>query len=338
MTRTVLARAPGKLFVVGEYAVLDGCPAVVAAVDRFVSVQVRRGAIGTVTLIAPGFATPLTFRAAEPPRGDDRFGFVLAAYRSAVEQVPALRDDGVEIEVRSDLAASDGTKTGLGSSAAVAVATVAALFAAAGADPEDRHQVFATAWHAHRAEQGGLGSGADVAAAVFGGLVLFQGQAEALPVVAPLAVPPATALLAAWTGQAASTVDLVRAYANHGARGREVRQRFLARGRECVERFVAALRRGALDLDALNAYGDALDALGADLEQPLMTPALSRLVAAARACGAGAKLSGAGSGDCGIALTSDADVARRVREAWRAAGLRLLDVAICAGGVSYGRG
>ena len=36
-----VARAPGKLFLLGEYAVLDGCPAVVAAVDRYVTVGLR---------------------------------------------------------------------------------------------------------------------------------------------------------------------------------------------------------------------------------------------------------------------------------------------------------
>jgi phosphomevalonate kinase len=32
---TVHARAPGKVVVLGEYAVLDGAPALVLAVDRY---------------------------------------------------------------------------------------------------------------------------------------------------------------------------------------------------------------------------------------------------------------------------------------------------------------
>jgi len=38
------ARAPGKLFVTGEYAVLAGAPALVAAVDRFADTR-RRAAL-----------------------------------------------------------------------------------------------------------------------------------------------------------------------------------------------------------------------------------------------------------------------------------------------------
>ena len=37
------ARAPGKLFVTGEYAVLEGAPALVAAVDRYARVSVLPG-------------------------------------------------------------------------------------------------------------------------------------------------------------------------------------------------------------------------------------------------------------------------------------------------------
>ena len=52
-----LIHAPGKLMVAGEYAVLDGAPAVVLAVDR--GVQCR---------ISPGEDLQI-----ETPDGDDRF-------------------------------------------------------------------------------------------------------------------------------------------------------------------------------------------------------------------------------------------------------------------------
>jgi hypothetical protein len=48
----VQASAPGKLLLIGEYAVLDGAPALVMAVDRRVKVRLRRASSGTGWLSA----------------------------------------------------------------------------------------------------------------------------------------------------------------------------------------------------------------------------------------------------------------------------------------------
>ena len=37
----IVARAPGKLVVLGEYAVLDGAPALVIAVDRYCTANIQ---------------------------------------------------------------------------------------------------------------------------------------------------------------------------------------------------------------------------------------------------------------------------------------------------------
>jgi phosphomevalonate kinase len=65
-----------------------------------------------------------------------------------------------------------------------------------------------------------------------------------------------------------------------------------------------------------------------------MTDSLRRLVTVARDNGAGAKVSGAGGGDCGIALTRERPVAERVRSAWRAIGITPLDLTIENQGVT----
>ena len=58
------------------------------------------------------------------------------------------------------------------------------------------------------------------------------------------------------------------------------------------------------------------------------TPELTRLVEIARDHGAAAKSSGAGGGDCGIALCPpDKDIAA-MNSAWRAASIQPLDLAI----------
>lgn len=94
--RTVIA--PGKLVLLGEYAVLDGAPAIVAAVDRGVRCDVEAG---------DGILTP----------GDDRF------VRAALEGTPRAFYRFSDVNPVHGLAG----KPGFGGSAA---ATVAAVLAA----------------------------------------------------------------------------------------------------------------------------------------------------------------------------------------------------------------
>ena len=76
--------------------------------------------------------------------------------------------------------------------------------------------------------------------------------------------------------------------------------------------------------------------LGAELDLPLVTPALATLVRTANRVGAAAKPSGAGAGDCGIALATSAAQAAAVRAAWQDAGILPLPVQIAERGVTVG--
>jgi mevalonate kinase len=69
---------------------------------------------------------------------------------------------------------------------------------------------------------------------------------------------------------------------------------------------------------------------------PIVTPALARLVAAARRVGAAAKPSGAGGGDCGIALATSAAQAAAVRAAWQEEGVLPLPVRLASEGLTLG--
>ena len=340
MTHVVAARAPGKLFVLGEYAVLDGCPAVVAAVDRFVTARVQVGAPGAgVWIEAEGHGT-VRFDAGDPPPEDGPLRFVIAAWRSVADRWPRLADRGLRIELSSTLDDPVTGKTGLGGSAATVVATVAALHAAldvAADTAGGRLALLDAALAAHRRAQGGTGSGGDVVASLFGGVTLFEPRGEAPPVVTRVPWPAGAELLAGWSGTAASTTGLVQRY-RATAMQAAARTGFFERTRAAVADFVAGLRGGRIAIEALNAAGDALDRLGTDLSVPIVTPALRSLVGAARACGAAAKASGAGGGDCAIAVATDAGMATAVRRAWAGAGFAALDLTLFPEGVTVARG
>ena len=335
MSDAVCARAPGKLFLLGEYAVLDGCPAVVAAIYRHVEVHLQRETRGTRVRISSPDCGAAAFTAAHPPEIDGPLRFVIAAFHAALSRYPELGRLGCSLTITSAMAGPGGAKIGLGSSAAVTVATTAALLSAAGTFI-DRDALFATALDAHRVAQDGVGSGADVAASVYGGLILFEPREQLLPVVSRLALPPHTKLLAAWSGESASTAGLVKQYLSACNGSAAARAAFVAASRTSVDAFVSALRQGVLSHAAIDANAAALERLGEQLELPVVTPRLARLVTIARAYGAAAKTSGAGSGDCGIALTRDAAAAERIRNAWRAAALVPLDVGLDPTGVTVG--
>lgn len=73
--RTVVRRAPGKLFVAGEYAVVDaGNPAILVAVDRYITVTVTGTPGGLDPLAtshspAPGVTISSDLTPAPPPGG-----------------------------------------------------------------------------------------------------------------------------------------------------------------------------------------------------------------------------------------------------------------------------
>src|SRR3954465_8219320 len=104
----MIASAPGKLILTGEYAVLDGAPALVIAVNRRVLAARRRA-----------------------PRGSSPFLVAVAdeiARRHGADH-PATRA-AMEITVDSSAFYLGDQKLGLGSSAAVTVAATALALAA----------------------------------------------------------------------------------------------------------------------------------------------------------------------------------------------------------------
>jgi phosphomevalonate kinase len=284
-----------------------------------------------VTLtIAPGTAPLVVESAIEgrwsaddgtPPPGDA--AALVAALDAAATRLPSLAGARVRAAVDTRAFVRGDRKLGLGRSAATLSAAVAGLLGST-----DAHDVLALALAANARLQRGLGSGADVAAAVHGGLVAVRRQGEGLE-VAPRALPRDLHLLVGWTGDAAPTVPLLERFA---AADRPAALGGLA---AAAERAAAAAADGdaAGLLDAVDRSAAALAALGVALGLPIVTPALARLVETARRAGAAAKPAGAGGGDCGIALARCAQEAEQVRVAWRAAGIVPLDVGIAPAGV-----
>ena len=138
-----------------------------------------------------------------------------------------------------------------------------------------------------------------------------------------------------WTGTPARTSDLVAK-----VKQLEVDAPDRYRGAMDVLSSAAAELLDAIETSdaeravrAADAHGRAMGALGDAADAPIMTDDLERIAELARACGGGAKPSGAGGGDVALAFFSSAKASNRFREACSSAGLTLLSFTLGAAGV-----
>jgi phosphomevalonate kinase len=320
VSETPVVTAPAKLFIAGEYAVLHGGTAIVAAVSRRASARFVTGAEPASALV--GEAVRATIEA-------------LAAAGEGTSLPPG------SVAVDTGAFSAGGAKLGLGSSAAAATVAVGAVLEAAGVPvAQSLDLVYSLAAAAHRAAQGGVGSGADVAAAVHGGVIEFAHPREGAPVTRGLAPLPGVELVVFSTGKASSTADRVRAvlaFAGHDPVRHAACIGALA---EAATRVRAALGAGDVAelLDAVRAAGAGMKALGLAADVPIVTPPLEAAATLAAELGGAAKPSGAGGGDVGLALFPQRAAAEVFRARTPGLGLAILDLGIDSTGVSRREG
>jgi phosphomevalonate kinase len=300
-------RAPGKAMLFGEYAVLEGAPAIVAAVDRYVT------AVPTAT----------------PPRtSGSALGspFVREA-RAALERARAERglppiSGGVRVDSAPLYVEAGGRKLGLGSSAAVVVAVFGI----------PRGMSEAERWlaceGAHAQAQGSRGSGADLAAAIWGGVLRFVPATEPgqAPSVQPITLEPGIEVTLVDSGLAASTGDRLARLAELRRRD-PVRHAVVQGPLTALARQVAdeVSRSGRIPVEALEAWNAALGALGDAVGLPIRTPALDAIAEAAREAGGAGKPSGAGGGDLAVCFVPT-DGRERLRAALERRGFGPLSI------------
>lgn len=304
--------------IAGEYSVLGGAEAVIAAVDRRCFARL----LGGITPEAPDANTsagvPSEARAAAEIAAD-RLG----------RQAPAFTIDASALR-------QDGRKLGLGSSAAAAAAAAGAVFAEAGLDLHDstvRARVLDAALEGHRAVAP-QGSGADVAASVLGGFVRFRRLGDGVETHA-LHWPDALATRIVWTGREVRTSGML-------ARVHELSEREPARHRalmtalgERADAFVSAVLDSDVSgvIQAVDDCADAMRDLGEAAGIGIVDETTERVRALARRAGGAAKPSGAGGGDVVLCAFPGESQAEAFASTCAEAGLGLLSVHLGAPGV-----
>ncbi|MEZ5566726.1 MAG: hypothetical protein R3F24_14985 [Gammaproteobacteria bacterium] len=371
------AQAPGKLVIVGEYAVLEGAPGLAVAVDvraeaRIATLTGNRNSnagypLNGNQLVIPDIGKSYGFRwvpesgphwEGSSPRA---FGLPLTACTEILyarglfprpSELPACR-----IELKSEAfhqTTADGqrVKLGLGSSAAIVVALTGVLLRFVGGPPLPRQDLIDICCQVHRRLQGGAGSGIDIATSLTGGAVAIEfsrppgrasgptpGQVAKLfvrmPQAHPVSWPRQLRLVAAWSGESASTPAMLRRLQSFREQAPAAFDGHMGSLNANASQAIAAWTSDDVAglLTAIAGYESGLRRLDEAARIGIFSAAHERLRAIAVQHGAVYKPSGAGGGDFGIALTDSRDVERALRDAYAAAGIPTLDVELCALGL-----
>ncbi len=275
--------APGSIMLMGEHAVLFGEPALACAVDARLAVTLvpRDDRQVRIDSALGHYQGSLDELAAMP-----ELAFVLAV----IEHYQPQLEQGFDLIIRSSFSHT----VGLGSSAAVTAATTAALAAYAGqsTDPE---VLFPVALAAVHQVQNGRGSGTDLAASIYGGVI---GYDMAPAEVRPLSGLPPIALY--YSGYKMKTPEVLALVEQKAVRQPELYAglyRLMGQTCRAAERAVREQDWLALG-ELMNIYQGLMDALG------VCDATLAEMIHRLRAEPGvqGAKISGSGLGDCVLAL------------------------------------
>ncbi|MDO8583338.1 MAG: mevalonate kinase [bacterium] len=289
----VTVSAPGKLMLLGEHAVVYNHPCLVTAVDQRMRATVETLDVLEFQLEAEdvkviGYKKPLSeLGVGDIPKGAQ---FVEIALKNINEQYPIKT--GIKITTTSEFS----SQFGFGSSSASTVCTVKAVSEILGLKLSNK-EIFDISYKTVLDIQG-KGSGFDVAAAVFGGTLYFVTGGKVIEPLSLKSLP----LIIGYSGVKADTVTLVNKVKESFAN----RQDRLTEIYNGIEVLVNDAKDALIKMDwkkfgeLMNENQKYLVELGVSIEK------LDSMIKGALDAGAyGAKLSGAGGGDCMIVIADE---------------------------------
>ncbi|MDD9899415.1 MAG: hypothetical protein OXT65_00360 [Alphaproteobacteria bacterium] len=268
MQHTAEASAPGNMILMGEYAVLEGAPAVLMTLRHRLKVKVSKSDIFEIYSDAFGVW-----------RGGGAVQPHVALCRNVLENC------GYHNALRIDITSDIPPTYGFGSSAALVAALVKALYALQG-KTADFTAMF-SAGHAAILATHGRGSGADLAAALADmPFVVFDPQEKT---VQPFDM--AFCVQAIYTGYKTPTPQVLeKVYATVAANDRAA---IMADMAACVRAFITTP-----NVDSIRQYQSCMSRL------EVICPATQSALALLEENGTAAKISGSGLGDCVVGFSA----------------------------------
>jgi phosphomevalonate kinase len=360
--------APGKLMLAGEWSVLElGNPCIVLSVNKRVYAEIAESEGISVTVddfniesTKADFAGGKIAWLSATDEEKERLIFIKGAIETALQYLGNYKPFRIRSWGEESQLEVDGTmkKIGFGSSAAAVVATVAAILKFNGNEIESKKAkdiIYKLSTIAHYFAQGKVGSAFDVAASTYGGATVYkrfdpgwlveQIKTKTVKEIAEsewpgfaaeeLKLPDEFILLVGWTKESASTSAMVKQMDNFKKSSAEEYKKIYDAIAKLVSDLVDAMKNNEKDkiIALLKKNEEYLRELGQKSGVNIETPELKQLSEIADEARAAGKLSGAGGGDCGIAVCFDNETAEKIRKGWEEAGLYLVDANMDRNGV-----
>jgi len=291
--KKITVSAPGKLMLFGEHAVVYNHPCIVTSVDQRMTATVELKENGLFELDAEdvqiiGYKKTLSeLGKGEIPKGAK---FVEIAVKNFQEKFNL--SNGIKIITKSNFS----NKFGFGSSSASTVCVIKALSEFTGKKITNK-EIFNFAYKSVLDVQG-KASGFDVAASIYGGTVFFYTAGKIIEPIKIKNIP----LIIGYTGIKADTISLVNKVLEKKNNHPEYINNIFFQ----IENIVGLAKIALLKSD-WEKLGTLMDLNEQYLEKMgVGSKKLSDMITIAKKNGAyGAKLSGAGVGDCMLALVPE---------------------------------
>ncbi len=326
MKKIIKTSAPGKLMLFGEHSVVFGHPCIVTAVDRRLSITVEENGEEVFVLDAPD----LGLRAYSKKISDlgnknlpKEVSFIETCYKLFLKKYPQKKT--IHVYSKNEFKSSYG----LGSSSASTVAFAKALSEFYEV-PMTNDQLFDLCY-ATVLEVQGVASGFDIAAGIWGGTLYYitpHGKFIKRKTVETINLKNLP-FIVGYTGVKADTATLVRMVQNLHSENKKTINNIFTDITLLVEQAKKTLQQQ--DWPHLGLLMDENQALLRRLQ--VSSIELENLIAASKSAGAmGAKLSGAGGGDCMLAL-ADEDNKIAIAQEIQKVGGKIIEVKMNAEGV-----
>jgi len=296
----------------GEHAVVYNRPCLVAAVSQRLFLEAEKISENKILISAPemkipDFALSLADLDKEQPK---EIRFVLEAVKNFFRKYNI--ESGLKIKTESQFSA----EYGFGSSSAVTVCTIKAL-AELFEIKMEKKEIFDLAYKTVLDIQG-VGSGFDIAAAIYGGVIYFLTGGK---IIESLKVHPVKSLrskfngvktiplIVGYTGVKASTSEIVKQVKSEMEKNPEYYENLYNQIAQIVEKAKVAMENSNWpEVGRLMSENQEIlrKFKSPSVEYGVSSEIIEKLIEACQKAGAyGAKLSGAGVGDCIIALGKD---------------------------------
>jgi mevalonate kinase len=312
---------PGSLMLFGEHAVLHGSSAIVAAIDKRITVELNPRSDSVVHVFSALGEVKFNLAELKDLSLAKPWEYVLAIFKS--QQLKNKLPSGFDLQITSEFAAD----LGFGSSAAVAVAILAALHCWINGHEADDKELLLQAREIIRKVQG-VGSGADAAASIFGGIVLYN--------MSPLKIEKIAATLplsVVYSGSKKATKEVIAEVALLQDKHPQLFHELYAAMNICVSQgteFIKQQNWRALG-EIMNIHHGLQVALGTS------NLLLEELVFVMREQPGvfGAKISGSGLGDCVICCGALPENHFPNHAKQRKLGIKQLPINVCDNGICY---